>query len=164
MLNGNANHVFQLNADGATYRDLLRDMAGNRNDQGEPFNNYKVNPVSAIAGAQATSRTPLLVGKLRELPDKVTGETVPMLNEVTSIPTEVFIAWAAAHPKPILQKIEAKNDQYLTARYDDKATFTLPLVKQKLATTRHIATLLNNQKSNDGWASTLSTGDESRGR
>ena len=147
ILNGNVNRVFQLGDDGITYRDLLRDYSRRRNDQGEPFSNYTINTFSALSDAQKTALTPLVVGKLREFPGKNGEEPEATLDQVTSIPSEVFIAWAAARDIPVLDKIENHEGKELSARYADCAHFTIPLSKLKPEMTAQI----EQMKAGDNW-------------
>ena len=147
-LSGGINRVFQLNSDGVTYRDLLRDFQGNRNDKGDPFNDYRLNPTSVVANSQTVSRTPIVVGKLREIMDKQTNKITPMLDQVTSIPAEVLIKWAAEHPTDILSEVYA-GDKELAARYSGKAAFTVPLRKHDIETAEHIQTLKDKQEQHD---------------
>lgn len=136
LLSGSANQIFQLQ-EGGGYRDLLRDYGNRKNNLGEPFNGYAANEYSVVSGAQASSRTPLVVGNLREKPAKegaASGAPEVILDQVTSIPAEVFVAWAASRETPLLDKVEYSRGSgnkagELSARYSEKAEFSIPLGK-----------------------------------
>ena len=144
ILNGHANRVFQLGDDAATYRDLLRDYGRRRNDKGEPFNHYAINRFSVVSNSQATALTPLVVGKLQEFPDKNSDDPQVSLTQVTSIPAEVFLAWAASRATlkrsvPVLDTVKNHEGKEVSARYAGRAHFTLALPKRSLEMMEHIA-------------------------
>ena len=94
------------------------------------------------------------VGKLRELPRKNpdgSSDMVPMLDQVTSIPAEVLINWAASRAEtlPLLDKIDHAPAKDFTARYAGAATFTIPLPRPTRDTTDQITQLEAAQKWTD---------------
>ena len=150
VLNGNVNHLFQRNEEQG-YRDLIRDYGKRRNDAGGLFNDYPINPYSAVGKAQETSHTPLLVGKLREFPGKGEGgEPNVVLNQVTSIPADVFVAFAAGRSETLLDKVEISDDQKeLSARYANRAHFTLTLPPMTPELSQNLATLVDKSNQQD---------------
>jgi len=156
LLHGHAHKLFALQTQGKnpTYRDLLRDAGNARNDRGEPFSGYSLNPYSSVHGEQASARAPLLVGHLRELPPKrgaMAEAAQIVIDDPTSIPSHVFVRWAAAHAPALLNDVEyarAKPTE-LSARYAGRAHFTLPLPK---ATPELHAQLSQLSQGNAHWA------------
>lgn len=142
ILNGYLNRLFQKDEDG-TLRDLLRDTDSNRRASGLSYR-YAL---SAPCGVNMRGPEPLLVGQLRETADRSArgGPKAQLeLGHATAIPDHVLLALASDparryHPlsevshdsdKPKArgkQRELAKHE--MTARYADRALFTMPIRK-----------------------------------
>ncbi len=150
ILNGSANRLFELeSAKDQTYRDLLRDYKNNPNKQYASFTGYHLNPNSVENHApdmeihearrpkqRARGQTPLLVGTLREMPSKGEIEPDTVIDQVTSIPAQVFLDWTKGRDEnmpesdKLLQPLEHENDS-LSVCYAGKATFKILLAQVK---------------------------------
>lgn len=163
LLHGNAHRLFQLQKRNgkATYRDLLRDFGGAKNERGHPFSGYEVNEFSSLAGSQETSLSPLLVGTLRELPPKrgaLADEPQTVIDQPTSIPPSVFLRWAASHDPIVLEGVSYERKEKggeLSAQYAGCAHFTLPTPKHTPELAAHISQLSSPR---DDWASFVGQG------
>ncbi|MDR3448524.1 MAG: DEAD/DEAH box helicase [Alphaproteobacteria bacterium] len=142
ILNAHANRLFVYENDGL--RDLLRDFGRNRSDAGKPFNGYELARGSIVAPPKEGA---LLAGALREIPSKQAGEPpLLVLTDVTSIPPEVFIAWAsarAADHQPIAEDGVIENGRF-NAVYAGKARFEIPVPPQMRAIASHLASQPNS--------------------
>lgn len=126
ILNGHANRLFIFENGGL--RDLLRDYDKRRSDVGAPFNGYEV-------GRGSTALPPkdadLMVGELREVRRDKTSDPVALiaLTNVTTIPADVFINWAAARAVSHQAIISGGilHDGKLNATYAGKAYFEIPI-------------------------------------
>jgi len=132
ILNANANRLFIYENDGL--RDLLRDYGKQRNDAGQPFNGYIISRDSIVAPPKHGA---LMTGSLREIQTNKKTDQPPLivLTEATSIPADIFIAWAvsrAATHQPILTN-GALEGGTLTATYAEKANFEIPISPQMRA-------------------------------
>ncbi len=155
MLHGSVNRLFQLEprSGAPTYRDVLRDYGRERNYQGERFGNYGITKFSTLTNAQETSFTPLVVGKLQEFRARDSMGVNTVLNQVTSIPAEVFMAWAMEHNPPLLDKVKVSENE-LTGRYAGKGDLeiALPTTGQRKKTATALAEKLKKQSiSNGSW-------------
>lgn len=154
IMHGSVHRLFELqpitDEQHITYRDLWRDYGGRKNLKGDPYSGYEVNRFSILKGAQQTSLTPLVVGTLRELPARKGDDPETILDQVTSVPTDVFLRWAADHHPQLLDNMR-KEDQTLTARYAGRATFSLPVDKK--------TSKLLEQENIDSWADSVKQGN-----
>jgi HrpA-like RNA helicase len=126
ILNANANRLFIYENGGL--RDLLRDYDKRRSDAGAPFNGYAVGYGSIVLPPKDGD---LLTGALREVRRDKTSDPVALiaLTNVTSIPADVFIDWAAARAasyEPILSD-GAMFGGMFHAVYAGKARFEMPV-------------------------------------
>lgn len=128
ILNANANRLFIHENDGL--RDLLRDYGKQRSDEGRPFNGYIISRESVVPLSKPDA---LMTGVLREIQAKRNNEPVLLvLTEVTCIPADIFIGWAASRAaihQPILSGCAMEADAF-AARYDGKAAFEISLPPQ----------------------------------
>jgi hypothetical protein len=122
ILSAHANRVFIQENGGL--RDLLRDYDDQRNNVGQPYNGYELARGSIVLKPRDGA---LLVGNLREVQTNKQDGLPPLvvLTDVTSIPVDVFVAWAAgradAHNAVLNHALLSGN--VLTAKYADKAPF-----------------------------------------
>ncbi len=132
ILAGGVNRLFHGSN---TYQDLLRNYGKQRNNAGQPFNNYSLSISSCVDDARAG--TPLIAGTLRETSSKFSGDAETVITNATAIPASVFIRWASARGD-VLYYTErttergtgsTKPSQTLDARYFGKAHFSLSLPK-----------------------------------
>jgi len=126
ILMAHANRVFLFENGGL--RDLLRDFDKQRNDAGQPFNGYGIARGSIVLPPKEGA---FLVGSLREVQSGQISSAPPLivLTEVTAIPTDIFIAWAAAQAADhhaVLTDIILSNGK-LNARYFAKAGFEIAI-------------------------------------
>lgn len=165
LLNGYAGRVFARQGNEQTFRDLLRDYGGRKRDCGQAFNGYELSEFSALAKEQQSARTPLLVGALREVPPKAGADASQPQLQIelpTSIPAEVFLAWAAAHEPALLDKISYDRNATppeLTFRYDGRAECSIALPKLTPEISAHLSAIREKQRWSD--AVTQPTGHES---
>ncbi len=160
ILNGSANRLFQLEESGdeePTYRDLLRDYDRRKSDKGNRFGDYPISGFSALKDTQKTALTPFMLGKLREfLVKKSSGAQEPVLviNQATSIPAEVFLAWAAEHEPPLLSNAKISKENVFTARYAERTNFAITLTKRTQDIAENIVA-----NSADNWANIENTSE-----
>jgi hypothetical protein len=126
ILNANANRIFVY--DNGGLRDLLRDYGKRRSDAGVPFNGYMVGRGSIVLSPKDGD---LMVGELREIRRDKTTDLVALiaLTNVTTIPADVFIDWAAARAtshQSIVRDATIQGDR-LNATYAGKARFEIPV-------------------------------------
>ncbi len=126
ILNGDANRLFIYENGGL--RDLLRDYDKRRSDAGTPFNGYEVGRGSIVLPPKEGD---LMVGELREIRRDKTSDQVALiaLTNVTTIPADVFINWAAARAvshQPIISG-GTLHDGKLNATYAGRAHFEIPV-------------------------------------
>jgi hypothetical protein len=124
ILNGNVNRLFIYENGGL--RDLLRDYDKCRSDAGAPFNGYAVGRDSIVLPPKEGD---LMVGELREVRRDKTSDQVALiaLTNVTAIPADIFINWAAARAASHQAIISEGtiHGRSLNAIYADKAHFEI---------------------------------------
>ena len=125
LLNGSVNRLYQYESDG--FRDLLRDYGKARSNDGNPFNGYLIANSSIVPRPKEGA---LVVGELREIQVKRDDmlQTLLVLTDITSIPPDVFVAWAiyrAENHAPILSEVKLSGDGQLDATYAGKARFEI---------------------------------------
>jgi HrpA-like RNA helicase len=126
ILNANANRLFIYENGGL--RDLLRDYDKRRSEAGAPFNGYAIGHGSIVVPPRDGD---LMVGELREVRRDETSDQVALiaLTNVTAIPADIFINWAAAraasHQTLISDGVIAGGG--LNATYAGKARFEILL-------------------------------------
>jgi hypothetical protein len=126
ILNANVNRLFIYENGGL--RDLLRDYDKRRSDAGAPFNGYEVGRGSIVIPPKDCD---LMVGELREVRRDKTSDQVALiaLTNVTAIPADIFINWAAARAasdQPIISD-GAIQGSSLNAIYAGRARFEIPV-------------------------------------
>ena len=124
ILNANANRLFIYENGGL--RDLLRDYDKKRSDAGAPFNGYAVGRGSIVLPPKDGD---LMVGELREVRRDKTSDQVALiaLTNVTAIPADIFINWAAGRARDYQNIISDATfqDGRLNATYAERARFDI---------------------------------------
>lgn len=153
ILHGSVNTLFHGKGQ---FQDLLRNYGSRRNDAGQPFSDYTLAPGCAVDPTQEMAASPLVAGRLYEIPSKTSDTPETVITQATSIPPEVFVRWAAARSDTVLKDFQhgtvrgkdgGKPTQEIEASYFGKAHFSLPLRKLTGEMSTKLAVLANKDRS-----------------
>jgi hypothetical protein len=130
ILSASVNHLFQYESEGL--RDLLRDYGKERSEAGQFFRGYRISNASIVPPPKEGT---LMVGNLREI--QLSKADAPAafltLTDVTVIPPDVFISWAAdravLHQHILIDGV-LSPEYTLEATYAGKARFEIEIAQR----------------------------------